>query len=119
MESFTNARDAKEDGRIIFLKLETGLYLLEQKETLEGYQNAESFLVSIPLSEPTGMGWLYDVEAMPKLEGKLAPSSPEPTTGPDLIQTGQVKWPIPILSFLGSLLIIFGVVFLKRKKRLT
>ncbi len=34
-----------------------------------------------------------------------------------LIQTGQLNWPIPVLGGLGMLMIIFGVVVMRRKKQ--
>lgn len=33
-----------------------------------------------------------------------------------LIQTGQLIWPIPMLAFIGVLLIATGVVFLQKKR---
>ncbi len=34
-----------------------------------------------------------------------------------LIQTGQLNWPIPVLSVLGLILILIGVIFLLKKKK--
>ena len=33
-----------------------------------------------------------------------------------LIQTGQLNWPIPVLGGLGVLMILFGVIFMKKRK---
>lgn len=39
------------------------------------------------------------------------------TNTASLIQTGQVSWPIPVLSGLGILLIAFGVIMITRKRK--
>jgi len=33
-----------------------------------------------------------------------------------LIQTGQLNWPIPVLGSLGAVLIVFGIVWMRKKK---
>lgn len=110
-----------EEGNVIFTELEPGLYLLVQEEAASGYNKAVPFLVSIPMEE-NGI-YLYDVDASPKVELEKEttpptepgtpsepetpsepPSEPELPFTPDrpgLPQTGQLNWPIPILSLLG------------------
>ena len=34
-----------------------------------------------------------------------------------LIQTGQMNWPIPVLGSLGALMILCGIVMMRRKRK--
>ena len=34
-----------------------------------------------------------------------------------LIQTGQMTWPIPVLGSLGALMILCGIVMMRRKRK--
>lgn len=104
-----------EEGNVIFTELEPGLYLLVQEEAASGYNKAVPFLVSIPMKE--NGTYLYDVDASPKVELEREtmppaepetpsepPSEPESPFTPDspgLPQTGQLNWPIPVLSLFG------------------
>lgn len=110
------------DGRISFTNLKLGLYLVIQNEAAEGYYAVEPFLVTVPMREEGE--WIYHVNAMPKLELKKAPDSPEPSNPPEptsppqtippipprgkLPQTGQLNWPIPVMTVMGLMLFAFG-----------
>ena len=64
---------ADSKGEVSFEGLDLGLYLVAQKGTVSGYYATSLFLVSLPMADPDG-GWLYEVEASPKVETK--PSKP-------------------------------------------
>lgn len=81
------------EGKAVFPGLDTGLYLLVQKEAGRGYLPVEPFFVGIP--QRIGGELVYDVEAGPKC-------APQPVPGaPDIPQTGQLRWPVPVMAALG------------------
>lgn len=102
-----------EEGKIFFGDLELGLYLLVQEDPAEGYDTANPFLVSVPGKE--NGSYIYEVNASPKLNLEPLPTDPptEPTDPPppppDIPQTGQTKWPVPLLLVGGLLLVVVGV----------
>lgn len=106
---------------VSFTNLELGLYLLVQDVAAEGCIKMEPFLVSVPMEE--NGGYLYDVDASPKVElAKLPvepskPEQPELPGGSKLPQTGQLNWPIPLLVMSGLCLLSAGWLlrFGKRK----
>ena len=109
-------------GQVRFSELDQGLYLICQGKAHEGYYDIVPFLVSIPMNSEAG--WLYDVEARPKVAPE--PEATKPTTPggggggkPPLIQTGQLNWPVPVLALTGILLFSLGwsLVFLRDKRR--
>lgn len=66
-----------ENGTVVFPELELGLYLIAQEGEATGYYPINPFLVSVPMTNPEGTGWVYDIEASPKAEA--APIvTPEP-----------------------------------------
>lgn len=108
-------------GSVTFLNLELGLYLLVQTDAATGYSKADPFLVSVPMYEDGS--YCYKVDASPKVElepAPTAPSSPTAPPSPSLPQTGQLNWPIPVLTILGILLFSAGWVlrFGRKKGRL-
>ena len=92
IEGETAALDA--DGWAEFAPLEPGLYLLDQQEAGEGFLPANPFFAAIP--QQTGGAAAYDVTAHPKCAPE--PTEPEP---PNIPQTGQRKWPVPVLVAVG------------------
>lgn len=74
-------QDISETGFSDITDLPQGLYLVVQTEPSHGYAPIHPFLVSIPLWD--GSGWLYDVDASPKIDTVLpqtpaiAPLTPE------------------------------------------
>lgn len=63
--------------------------------------------------------YVYDVNATPKMSVSTAkPSTPDTSTTPSelgtttststLPQTGQLKWPIPVMAMLGLILLLCG-----------
>lgn len=103
----SRTQDIDEKGNITFT-VETGLYLLVQNKAAEGYEAAAPFLVSVPMNEDGS--YIYDVDASPKVELKKAPQpTPTPTPKPpELAQTGQLNWPVPVLAILGLCLFSLG-----------
>ena len=106
-----------EDGKVTFLNLPFGLYLVVQKTAPAGYGKTEPFLVSLPyLYEGE---YQYDVASEPKTdlerEVPTKPTSPttKPTTssggGKKLPQTGQLWWPVPVLACAGLGCIVVGL----------
>ena len=118
------------DGKAAARELPLGLYLIVQEKSAEGFDPIEPFLVSIPTYEDGS--YIYQVDAQPKMgtltrsETPSAPGTPTkytpgtpgkstPGTGSParpagrttLPQTGQLNWPVPVLSVLGM-----GVFFL-------
>lgn len=107
------------DGKVSFGDLELGLYLVVQKEAAEGYNKANPFLVSVPKLE--NGAYDYTVEATPKVELTPAPpdepDEPDKPDGPNLPQTGQLNWPVPVLTVAGLGLFAVGFkLFSSRKK---
>lgn len=105
------------DGKIVFENLPTGLYLLMQTTPAQGYYVINPFLVTIPIT--VDGEYRYDVEASSKmaLEPEETTTPPPPTwPGSDIPQTGQLKWPVPVLAAAGLALLSLGMV-LRRKER--
>lgn len=116
------------DGTVLFSDLELGLYLIVQTEVADGYLKVNPFLVSLPMYE-NGI-YLYDVDASPKIDVKkdpaatipsspeeISPSKPGLPSSATLPQTGQLNWPIPILTILGLMLFSAGWMLRFGRKR--
>ncbi len=97
-----------------FENLELGLYLVAQEGAVSGYDPVKPFLVSLPMTSPDGSGWIYDVDASPKTSPRpddhetLPTLPPEPDQPPCLEETGQLNWPVPVLSGVGLVLMLTG-----------
>lgn len=61
---------ANENGCVLFDDLQTGLYLIVQEGRVSGYYATEPFLLSVPMTNADGTGWIYDIQASPKAEAK-------------------------------------------------
>lgn len=131
------------DGTATADGLMLGLYLVMQHQAASGYEAITPFLVSVPMfNEETGK-YYYDVDAEPKM-GELTQTPPsETTTTPTpntpssesgvtptetistsptavqttLPQTGQLNWPVPVLTVAGLLLILTGWYLRSHDKR--
>ena len=95
------AKDVDKDGEIAFTGLELGLYLLVQHKAAKGYETAAPFLVSVPMEEE---------------EPEPTSTTPPAPTDPRLPYTGQLNWPVPVLTVLGLGLLALGLA-LRRKSR--
>ena len=116
------------EGKVKFEELELGLYLFVQEEAAEGYSAVSPFIASVPAKD--GDSYVYDVDATPKISTKpekieTAPppetTFPETTTPSDtpekLPQTGQTKWPVPILIVGGAMFLVLGIYLTVDSKR--
>ena len=77
-------RTVSEEGTAAFTKLPLGLYLVVQTEASKGYEAVNSFLVSLPMADESG--WLYTVDASPKVgspTGEYPPQEPDTPTTPE------------------------------------
>lgn len=102
------------DGKAVFTDLIGGLYLITQEDACEGFSPINPFLISLPRWE-NGQ-YIYDITAHPKVSLEPLPTEPtetEPTTPttptePVLPQTGQLNWPVPVMSVAGVSLFALG-----------
>lgn len=105
-----------EYGAAVFTDLGTGLYLVIQEDAAEGYNNVDPFLITLPIKSEEG--WVYEIDASPKVELVRSPEQPPESQDPDIPQTGQLKWPIPVLAVTGMVLFVIGwaMCFKSQKK---
>ena len=105
-----------EDGVVTFDGLELGLYLIVQTKNLFVYEKITPFLVSVPLWDEDH--YLYEIGVSEKFELKKRPSVPDSPDEPGdtLPQTGQVKWPVPVLLTIGLMLIVSGATLRRKSK---
>ena len=123
------------NGKLTFGGLKPGLYLVVRCDAAEGNEAyiLDPYLVTLPSIEN---GVVYNNVEVDEKFAKVDPASPkpspEPTIGPPakelakpsaqpsvpdkLTQTGQLKWPIPVLLTLGMALMLLGA-WLQRKSR--
>ena len=129
--------EPNEAGKVLFSQLELGLYLVSQSVPADRYHALDPFLVTVPLSE-NGL-WIYDIDAAPKV-GRASPAptttpttepSTTPTTTPTasttstptgrpisrLPQTGQLRWPVPVLAGMGLVFLLIGWILSKRQEK--
>jgi len=70
------------DGVAVFRDVPLGLWFIEEVKAPDGSHPSESFLITIPTTNPAGDGWLHDVRVYPKnIPTGIAPTPP-PTTPP-------------------------------------
>lgn len=97
-------KTVEEDGKVIFMELKPGHYLVVQNESPAGFLPMNPFCVSLPMTFEGHL--VYDIQSTPKLQ-----RIPEP----QLPQTGQLIWPIWILLGGGFGLVGLGFLVQKRK----
>ncbi len=101
------ANEANSSGTVVFENVEPGLYLVQQVQESENFQEVLPFLVSVPQNEK-GV-YIYNVNATPKI-GTLVPQEPAPTPNDSTLpQTGLLWWPVPVLLLAGLAFIIVGL----------
>lgn len=105
------------EGKASFSNLELGLYLIIQTEPSDGYEPLKPFLVSVPMNEDGH--YIYEVTAEGKMQlyQEPKPTTPSKPSEPTLPQTGQLNWPIPVLTVLGLMLFLTGWVLCFGRKR--
>lgn len=109
------------NGTAVMKNLKLGLYLIVQDLAAEGYEEFSPFLVSLPRYD--GEKYVYTVDASPKVSVEPLPDEPSKPTKPNppkpprpskpiistnLPQTGQLNWPVPVLTLAGMFLLILG-----------
>ncbi len=109
------AQTVSAEGIAKFTQLELGLYLMIQTEPAPGYSPVAPFLVSLPYTRE-GV-YVYDVDAVPKLELEPVPTEPIKPLEPTLPQTGQLNWPVPVLAVAGLTLLVLGIVLYGKGKK--
>jgi len=100
-----------EYGVSMFTDLSVGLYLVVQQDFAEGYTPPEPFLITLPSNGDDGL--VYEINASPKLQIELDQIKPPP----DIPQTGQLKWPIPVLAISGVVLFSLGWMLMRSKRK--
>ena len=108
------------DGSATFSNLTFGLYLVVQKTAASGYGKIAPFLVSVPYLYRDE--YQYEVTSQPKtdLEREVptkptSPATPPPSSGGGkLPQTGQLWWPVPVLTCGGLGCIVVGLLRRRR-----
>lgn len=60
--------DADANGTVTFSGLSAGLYLVVQTEAVDGYLEVSPFLVSLPMYSAAAGGWIYNIDASPKVQ---------------------------------------------------
>lgn len=115
---YTQTQTVK-DGRAVFCNLSTGLYLIVQNEAADGFCELGAFLVGVPYMEDGE--YQYHVTAASKCEMEREPTPvdppPEATYDPELPLTGQLNWPIPLMTVVGLAFFIVGWMLCFGKKR--
>ena len=109
------------DGSASFADLDAGLYLVWQaeKDASDGYAAIHPFLISVPRWQ--NGAYAMHVEADPKVPFETVPTEPPPPPPPpppDLPQTGQLNWPVPVMTVAGVTLVITGWALCLRRKRM-
>lgn len=107
------------EGKATFPDLPVGLYLVWQDDddaTL-GVSPIRCFLISVPRFQDGA--YELDVLAKPKNAPEKLPPEPPITPPPpgESPQTGQLKWPVPVLALGGAMLFLFGWALHLRGKR--
>lgn len=111
------------NGVVTFSNLTPGLYLVKQNGFSKKmyFTQTAPFIVSLPMTNAEGTGWVYEIEASPKV-GELPKPTATPTatgspTDEKLPQTGMLRWPIPVLGVGGLLMFSLGwaLCFMKKK----
>lgn len=98
-------RELGNNGFAAFSPLTPGLYLLVQREAGSGYLPVRPFFVSMPQQMDGEL--CFHVDASPKC-------APEPD-GPKIPQTGQLRWPVPVMTGLGLLLLAAGLLLYRKE----
>lgn len=124
------AYTADHAGKAVFTGLAGGVYLvMADTVQVNGLRYAVApYLLAVLGWAPEG-GWLYDVVSLPKCERTpdsdkpdgpdviptVNPVTPGQTPGGKLPQTGQLKWPVPVLAAAG--MVLMGVGFALNRRR--
>jgi hypothetical protein len=107
-----------EEGQAVFHDLQHGLYVVWQAkaDASKGYMPINPFLLSVPRFVEGA--YELDVVADPKVALETVPptTAPPPPRPPELPQSGQLNWPVPVLAVSGAVLMILGFLLISRKR---
>lgn len=119
LHDFDVKTEKVEAGKALFTDLPTGLYLIIQEKAAYGYSHLEPFLISVPYMVDGQYQYNVTAAAKSSLEKEPEPTDPPPTVpeDPNLPQTGQLNWPIPLLAVSGLVLFVIGWILRFGKKR--
>ncbi len=112
--------ELSQEGTVHWEGLRPGLYLAAQTGPGPKGELCTPFLVTLPVWD--GSQWQYELDASPKT-GVVPPPSPTNPTKPGtpgkphLPQTGQLRWPVPVLICAGTALVLTGLLLLRKKRR--
>ena len=110
------------EGKVQYSGLTLGLYLVVQSAAADKYHALDPFLVTVPVQADGA--WQYAVDATPK----TGTAATIPTTAPTTVstgvpattrlpQTGQLRWPVPVLAGGGILFLIVGWILSRRQEQ--
>lgn len=97
-------------GEVSFKGLRPGLYLIAMTKADDTEATITPFLMSVPDADGN-----YNIVAKPKPE--ITP--PSPPDDPEIPETGQLWWPVPLAAAAGALLIVTGIALRRRDRKLT
>lgn len=105
-----------EAGQAVFADLMPGLYVVwqDKEDATEGFETIAPFLISCPRFETDK--YVTNVVANPKVGFETVPPTTTPPP-PNLPQTGQLNWPVPVLAISGAALFVVGFVLWTGRKR--
>lgn len=117
-------REIDKEGRAVFEELTPGFYFVLQTRSSEDYYPSVPFTIELPVMDENGI-YSYDVSVKAKVSPKTnetddTTKKPDITTKPNgskLPQTGQLKWPVPILTAIGLGMITIGIILSRGKRK--
>ena len=120
--SLSAKREPIDNGKVTFLNLKPGLYLITQRseDVSPNFYPINSFLISLPKWEDGT--YIYDITGEPKNmpeakpEVPDVPNEPNVPNEPGLPQTGQMNWPVPIMAIGGIAVFMLGCYLYFGKK---
>ena len=102
-------------GEAVFADVEPGLYVVVQEEATEGFEAMNPFLISMPKFE-NGV-YVTEVKVDPKVSLEKKPEPPSEPPPPNLPQTGQLNWPVPLLAAGGLVMVLLGWILCNKSKK--
>lgn len=103
------------DGAVKFKDLPLGTYLVVQSQAASKREEIDPFIITVPQID--GENYVYDVDAAPKTgTSDVSPTTTAPTrpSGNKLPQTGQLWWPVYVLTSVGLACFMVGIYCRKR-----
>ena len=103
-------------GKAVFEDVEPGLYVVWQNsaDATKGFAAINPFLISMPRFMDNE--YVTEVVAEPKVGFETIPPTTTPPP-PNLPQTGQLNWPVPVLAISGAILFALGFALWTGRKR--